>query len=421
MSIIGAILKRGSIFFMLITIISLILATLLLFFPFSALIDLHTSQLPFLIALAGTAILIVYPLLNGIYLLPLQRLEEKLIPRLIELYRKDRWLNISRFLIFLFPFFSYLLAGALWGLDIPIKSIILAIWIVAFGIVLDLIRDSLSRTSRFLNPYNFVDTFVNKAKRSIIVDKDSDLWGSIDTLSEIAIRSIKKGKMDLSMQVLNAFPPILDVFFVSSKSITRINQDQEIKKETGRDEASYTVFYLLQRIELINMKALENGLVSICSHIIMILGKIIAACAKFDLSMVAFPTHVMGKLALKALQYQFNEVAALGTSTLLELAKTIINEIDLSYAELQDPFNAIINNLNYIGQATFKKDKSINPKLIAQPFRELKELFQNKKVESLQDTPIILQHIDSVLAEYDILAQVMRTIPSITEEISKEK
>ena len=401
---------------MLITIASLIIAFLLLFFPFSTAIDLHASLLPILFALAGMTTLIIFPLLNGFYLLSLGRLEERLIPRLMELYRKDPLLKISRILIFLFPFFSFLLAGAFWALDISVKSIFLAIWIVAFGLVLDLIKNSLTRTESFLDPGHFVETLVHKAKRFIIVDKDNDLWGSIDTLSEIAIRSIKEGKMDLSMKVLNSFPPIIDAFFASSKSITRINQDQEIKKETGRDEASYTVFYLLQRIELINMKALENGLVSICSHIILILGKIIVACAKFDVSMVAFPTHVLGKLALKALQYQFNEVAALGTSTLLEVAKTMINEVDLSYGELQEPFDAIINNIDHIGQATFKKDKSINPRLIAQPFRELKELFQNKKVENLQDTPFILQHIDNILAEYDILEQVMRTIPKLSEQ-----
>ena len=399
---------------MFISILSLLLAFALLWFPVQ-LTNVHAALFPLLFGLVGTAILIMFPLLNSFYLLPLQRLEERLIPRLFELYRQDKILNVSRFFVFLFSFFSFLLAGAFWFLDLPFKPIFLAIWIVAFGIALDFIRTGLKRTTNYLNPYRFINTFVHQAKHSIVVDKDRDLWGSIDTLAEIAIRSIKDGKMDLSMQVLNSFPPILESFFTSSKSITRINRDQEIKKETGRDEAGYTVFYLLQRIELINIKALENGLVTICSHIIMILGKIITACARFDLSTVAFPTHILGKLSLMSYRYQFNEVAALGTSTLLEVAKTIISDIDLTYAELKEPFDAIINNLNYIGQATFKKDKSINPKLIAQPFRELRELFQNKKVENLQDTPYILQHIDSVLAEYEALGQVMRTIPSMPE------
>jgi hypothetical protein len=400
---------------MFITALSCIVAALLLFFPFTNPVEVNTPIFASLVALVGTAVLIIFPVLNALYLTPLQALEQKLIPRLMELYRKDKLLNISSLFTLLFPFASYVFAALCFTKDIPIKPAYIAAWVVFLGVTLDLIRDNLKRAANFLNPYHFIETFTQRANRSIVNDKDNDLWGSIDSLSEIAVRSVKAGKTDLTMQVLNAFPSILESFFTSSKSLTRVNQDQEIKKETGKDEAGYTVFYLLQRIELINMKALEHGLGTICGHVIMILGKIIVAGAKFDLSMVPFPTHVLGKLALRAQQYHFDEVATLGTATLLGVAKTIINDVNLNYTELQEPFGALIKNLNLIAQATFKKDKTISPKLLAQPFRELRELFRSEKVANHQDTPAILLQIDGVLEEFAALEQVMRTIPPISE------
>src|SRR5262249_32914221 len=160
--------------------------------------------------------------------------------------------------------------------------------------------------------------------KAIQNEKDEILWSSIDSLAEMALRSVEKSKIALSNQVLQNFPPIIQTFFASSKSISRINLDKETEKETGRDEASYTVFYLLQKLELINDKALQNRLETVCRQMVMVMGKIIIASAKFDLSMVSFPTHFLTKFGLKAQQHHFDEVAVLTTSTLLEIAKTIL-------------------------------------------------------------------------------------------------
>lgn len=401
---------------MLITILSLVAGLFFLFSPIS--IPTDTWLIPGLMVLAATTILIIFPIINNLNLLPLQRLEQQLIPSLLERFRKDTPLNMSRFFIYAFSLLSYVTAIVWISLDFSFKLALLAVWIVLFGLTLDLMRDTFKRVTTFLNPFHFIDLTTYDAKRSIKEENDHRLFESLDALSEIGIRSIQDSKLALGLQTLDAFPSILQTFFASSKSIARINQDQKIKQETGRDEASYTVFYILQRIELMNSKALEYGLWTICNRIIMILGKIIVYSAKFDLSMVSFPVHVLGKFALKALQYHFNEVAALATSTLLEVSKTIVKEIDLTYQEIAQPFDTIINNLNAIAQATFKKDKNLNPRLLAQPFKELKELFQSEKVAQHQDTPVILQHLDTILGEFEALEQVMRTIPPIPTDVA---
>ena len=57
------------------------------------------------------------------------------------------------------------------------------------------------------------------------------------------------------------------------------------------------------------------------------------------------------------------------TCVLLEVARTIINEIDLTYYEIEDPFLSIINGLEVLSKEAFKRDKTININLLIQPFK----------------------------------------------------
>jgi MFS family permease len=362
---------------------------------------------------AGTAVLITFSVISGLIFAPLQTLEQNVVPRLMHQFRKDKLWHLLSLAIFLFPFLSYLLAIAFFSFDFPYKHLLFAGWILALGAVLDLIRDSLNRTASLLNPFHGIEVLRHNAIRAIQDEQDAELWGSVDALAEVAVRAVENSQIALATQTLNMFPPILKTFFDSSKSISRVNQDSAVEKKTGSDEVSYTVFYILQRLELINSRALEVHLSFICSHIITVLGKIIVYCAQLDLSLVTFPAHILGKLALKALQYHYDEVAALGTSTLLEVSKTIINEVDLTYAELVEPFNTIIDSVDAIAQTTFKKDKTVDIKMVAQPLKELKTIFENEKIATHRDTPEILRHIDSKIAEFEALEQVMRSIPPI--------
>lgn len=204
-------------------------------------------------------------------------------------------------------------------------------------------------------------------------------------------------------------------FYASSKSISRANVDVEVEKQTGQDEASYTLFYLLQRLELINDKALRNRLETICREMIMALGKIIVYGAELDLSLVSFPTHFLVKFGLKAQQHHFNEVAELTTSTLTEISKSIVNNVNLTYAELVDSFHSIINGLVSLAKGEFQQNKFANIKVLTQPLVDLKELMNNPKIANHRDAPAIRLEIDRALSEFQMLEQVMRALPPIPE------
>lgn len=399
---------------MLMTIISLILAALTTFYVSWSHAPVDFPFLAWSMIIGGTVALVLVPLMQMIALIPLQQLEQNLISRVVELFRRDYWTRLNHFFLLLFPLLSYSLAAfTLYG-NLPHKELLFAGWLVALGIFLDLIRHDIKRTANFLNPYHLIDIFGKEAKKAAVDEKDQILWSSVDTLSEIALQAIERNRIALSTHTLNQFPPIMHTFFTSAKSISHVNQDQKIEKETGQDEASYTVFYTLQRLQSINERALRHHLDSVCSQIIIVLGKIIVYGAQFDLSMVTFPTHFLGKFATQAIANNYIDVGNIATSTLLEIARTIITEIDLTYAELDEPFTAIINSLDAIAKETFRKDKTVNIQIISQPLRDLRKLFENERVANHRDTPVIIQRIDNALAEFDALEQVIRTLPPLS-------
>lgn len=390
------------------------------FYPDFLPINITAHELAAFMVLGGTVVLILTVLLNTLVLQPISKLEQKLVPNLIDLFRRHVWLRICLLLLFVTVFLSYILAIALLSLDASHRLWIVWAWIIIFAISLDLLRDNWNALLNLLNPHHLVKEFEHTAISAIQNSQDEPLWQSIDSLAEVAFNSVEHNKIAISKQAIETFPPIMHAFFASSKSISRPTIDEEIEKQTGQDEASYTVFYLLQRLESIYDKALRNRLEPICRQMIMSLGKIIVYGANLDLSLVTFPTHFLAKFGLKAQQHHFQEVAELTTSTLLEIVRSIIENVDLTYAELIEPFQAIINGLDSLAKGEFKQNKYANIKVLVQPLLDMKELLKNPKIANHRDAPAIRQSIDSVLAEFEALEQVMRALPTIPDVITEE-
>lgn len=379
-------------------------------------IDFDANDLSVIMLVGGTAVFLSTVFLITFVSIPFENLEQKLIPNLLELIRKDKALRLGRIYLFSFPLLSYICVAFVSRIkDVQYQDWLFLAWLVFFGISLDMIRDCLRRLVNFLNPSYLVSRISNGAINAIQNDQDYLLWTGIDTLTEIGINSVERSKLALSTQTLQTFPPIIKAFLDSSKSISHIYHDRTAVQGTGRDEASYTIFYLLQRLEVINDRALRDRLETVCRQMIMSLGKIIVHCANYDLSMVSFPTHFLTKFGLKAQQHHFDEVTELTTSTLLEISKTILTDIDITYAELQDPFKSIINGLAALAKGSFKKRKDQSIKVLMQPLLDLKTMFQSEKMIHHRDTPAIVGEIDKVVDEFTVLEQVMATMPPLPD------
>lgn len=404
------------------TLIAIIIALLLDFSSIGRETTPNLTAMGIIIVAAATLFLFLPSLAIAFSWSPLQKAEQNLTPHVIDLYLKDNHLRLLNIILLLFPLVSFAIAIDILFLDLVNKNVMLSAWIILLGISLDALRQLMRRISSYLDPFYVVTYFTHEANKSIQNDRQVDLCNWIDSLSEVAMRSVQRSSTSLCIQVNDELQHIFRLYLQSSKSIShRSVQDQKTKALGIEDWASYTLFFLLQRLEMINTKASEMRLEPICSNIVTVMGKIIIDAAKYDISMPGYPLHFIGKFAVAAQNKGLQDVGPKAVLTLLEVAKTILAEIDVTYAELQEPFFSLISQMNEITKEMFRQDKTLSIKLLTQPFHDLKDLFKSEKMANHQDTPAILQKIDGVLAEYDALENVMRAVPPIPAPIIAEK
>lgn len=399
---------------MIFSILSLALCIFILSAPLGAIVT--TTLLPHIALMIGTvatSILILVPLINTLFTIPFQRAEQNLTPRLLESIIHDKPLAWSNIFLQFFPFLSYLLVIALLLFDTGHKISILAVWILFLGISLDLLRGIIKRSIGYMDPSKVVERFVHNAKESIRTNHDVDTWQWMDALSDMAMKAIDRHNSTLLTQSLNALLRIFQIFLESCKSISHLSQDTAVESATGRDEVSYTVFSVVNRLEMIYNKALEKRLEPFCSQVLALLGKMTVAAAKLDLSLATFPIQILGKLAIKAQENNLEDVAIKASGILIEIAKSILSSVDVTYLEIKDPFIAITDSLDNIAKMTFRKDKTISIPIIIEPLQTFLLLIQNEQLTNHPDTPVIIADIKRVLDEFVTLEQVLRTMPPI--------
>ena len=246
--------------------------------------------------------------------------------------------------------------------------------------------------------------------------RETDLCDSLESLSETSLKSLDRSSASLCTQGLDEMREIMRMFLAGSKSIALSGTDTQAKDSGITDKISYTLFYFFNRIEIIFQKALGLNFPQVCSSIITILGKVVLYAAKCDLSLAGYPIHFIGQFSKLAEQKGNSELALKGSCTLVEVARQIIEDVDLKYMDLKDPFFTLITQLDEIAKETFKYNQESNITFLSAPFYDLKKLFQSPKVASHPDTPIILGDIDRVIAEWNTLDVVLHTVPpAITE------
>jgi hypothetical protein len=395
------------------TLTSLILALFFLFSPQGH--NVTASWTPLAIAIGGVAGLFIFlsPLIQTLSWLPLQKAEKSMSPRLLELTRHDGRLKFNQVWLIFFSLVSFALALCGNLLEVPTRTLSFAIWLFFFGISLDILQSTIKRVMSYLNPYAALDHFSKAGKKSIQNDREMDLCDVVDALSETAIKGMHHSGTVLSIEALSRIQDIFKHFLEAAKSIAHPEHTKESEKLGITDKISYTLFYILQRLEMVNHLAAIKTLEPVCSSVVTTLGKIAIHAAKLDISLSPFPIQTLGKSALLAEKHGLADVSVKATITLLEVARTILQEIDVTYLELRDTYQTIVSQMNEIAKEAFKQDKTLSIPLLKQPFVQLRELFVGEKIASHTDTPAILASIDRAIAEFDVLEMVLKSIPPI--------
>lgn len=374
--------------------------------------DLHAIG-TFLAALPA-AIILIYGLIQAWVLLPLQKAEQNSTPRILEMYSKDSLLGFNKLGLIALPLFALVLGLDAASLHFIPSAYLLGVWLLLIGISIDLLIQYLHRILHYLNPFMVTQLFRQAAKKSIQNDKEADLCEWIDALAEVGNRALDKGGSSLCNAALNELHSVISLFLETSKNIGRVSQDQESISLGIKDKITFTLFYLFQRLEMLFHKALTKKLEPACSNALTTLGKVTIDAAKYDITLASFPLQYIGKLSFAAHQQKLQDIGLKTTCLYLEISKALLSEIDITYAELQEPFFTIIHHMDDIAKEAFKQNKEIPIKALKQPFRDLRALFVEGKAVAHQDTPVILADIDRVIAEFDALELVLRAIPPIS-------
>lgn len=393
------------------TIISVIFA---IFYSITGLTrDLESNVLVGILFLTlGSLLIFVQMLIVSSALSPMQTSNQMISPRVILLFKKDRHMKWVIALITFLALISYVFAFDVFSFQFFNKKSLLIIWLIVTGISLDGLNYYSRRILGYLDPFNVITLISREANVNIQNNQERDLCNSIDSLAEIGINALNRHSTAVCDDAADELQKIARIFFESQKSISHI-EDKENVELQGTDKVSYTLFFILQRIAILNDTALQLKMESPSSSLITVVGKIMVSAAKYDLSMTSYPLYFLGKMSVKAQQNGFTEVGQKAICTLLEVAKVIINEIDVTYLELQETFFTLIAQLNEISKELFRQNKAMSMQILKQPFLDLKQLFSEPKMASHQDTGVILQELDRTLAEYQALEAVMKTIPPI--------
>ena len=156
---------------MLATIISIILAIILVLSPYVTGEKLKVPVIESAMLAIAIPLIFLLPLTLFFCWLPLQKAESNSTPRLIDLFRNDKHLRITSAWSVIFALFT-LLCGVGAFHEIP-QQWLFAGWLIGLGVTLDANRHLVMRIADYFNPYSVVKMFTKEAKETILKGKRS--------------------------------------------------------------------------------------------------------------------------------------------------------------------------------------------------------------------------------------------------------
>ncbi len=348
-----------------------------------------------------------------------QKAEQNLTPRVLQLVKHDGHLKLYAAGLILVSFLAFFISlnptVIEYFTNIPRFTTLpwIAFWIILIGMGFDFLYLTIKRIYDYINPFSVLTFFTQAAKQSVNADREIDMCNWVESLSEIAVKSLNRSSNSLCLQSLNEMRDVLRIFLDSSKSIAHQTQDKQSLSEGITDRVSYTLFYFLDRFSLIFHTALDKKIEPVCSSIVTTLGKVAVDAANCDFSLVSHPVRFIGDFCREAEEHKMKEVPIKGSITLVEASRAIINDVDYTYQDLIDPFLSVISQLNEMAKESFRENKNLSIKMLMQPLVDLKTIFQSDKLASHRDTPALQAAVNNVLAEWETLDSVLRTMPPI--------
>lgn len=320
-------------------------------------------------------------------IIPLQKTARHITSYVISCFRLDMRVNLSILIAFLYAFLTFVV-------NIEGKIFTVA-WIIFLGLAMDATLYILRRALIFNDPH----ALLNEISKSSSMYWD--VYSRLDALTEAAYKAFIEGQLALSEASLEHIEEVIEVHL-----------DKEGKQEKQPGELNYFLCYIFQHLDPLLHEAVVYHCDPIVSKIVVLSGKIALHLFHVRPEEISLPIHYLGEYATTAIDQDLPEVGIKGTVTLQTIAREILKENNLEKTNLKEIFFILIDHLDVISKATFKKDKTTNIMLLQEPFKDLLELFRAEEIKNHPDTAAIQMELVRVLAEYQALENVMLTMPS---------
>jgi hypothetical protein len=284
--------------------------------------------------------------------------------------------------------------------------LVFAIDAVLAGIIVDLLRAAFFRMQQRRSPEGIADWLLSSMHHAVKKQNETVLIESFETLFTLLVGYMKHGDFGalrvFSLRIVSATDVLLRA--ISKLPLFRLPQEAEASL---LDRYSVAEALTAKRLIWVVKAACETKNSTALEEIVKLFGKLF----------LAFHSHheSLGHLLLMTLSQTIQKIESEpGESdrdievmmACSEVVKSLIDRsIDRQVSEKESIFQVLSLLETYVKQ-TFRRDKTINPALLMQPFAEVGNMLADARYLNMPDRDDILSELRRLLSQFSALEMV---------------
>lgn len=336
--------------------------------------------------------------------------QEKKIACAQEFFRCDRWFSIYFAVLFLFCLFSLSL------IVLPQSSLIniqLCIWIVFFGISLDVLRAHLKRLFSYTMYSCVIDHLSKALPKAVRQQNETQAVEWIGVAIDSALKSMQHGKI---AHVSRSFASMHQLIETYVKELARMQslapaELPESPTPSFSDKINFLSVYVCERLQWLYENAIRLHVDPVAEEVLSEFAKLALYFSHHNERVAIVAVSFIAKSALASK----NENSLIRAGLILsELCKAVLVESKARNESLLDLFMDALDAMEQIAKELYRKNKGINPVLLMQPFAEIAQLLGQDSMKQVHGRDEILKEIKRILTSFQSLELVVQNLEEVT-------
>lgn len=342
------------------------------------------------------------------------RTQQKTISCAQEFYLKD--LSLVFTIIYLFVLSLYSLYMSLEGPSSSntAASVMVYLWIIAFGGGFDLLRFFLKRSFQYSYVPFLTQKIASAVHKAVEAKDETQALDWVEVAIEATARATRKGRISLASSTLSGMQALLETYV---KEVARAQAIQPFPQEAGMptftDKVSFLCIFVCERLEWVFEIALREHMRPIADVVIGEFGKMSVFFAKYNTNVASLPLSFLMKAGEMAQKRGESEVVTRAALTLSETCKSLIAYAKDRNESIRDLIMTTLFTLEQLVKMIFKESKEINAALLMQPFAEVGEFIGQERMRTFPDRDEVLKEIRRILSEFQALQIVTKNMESM--------